>query len=73
MEPVGWTCPFFTNLIVMWVVTPLVILWELVWKGIALWKAGRNGHLVWFILILILNTPGILPIIYIFGFSKPNK
>ena len=73
MEPAGWTCPFFTNLIVMWVVTALVILWELVWKGIALWKAGRNGHMVWFILILILNTLGILPIIYIFGFSKPNK
>ncbi|MFC2044743.1 DUF5652 family protein [Chloroflexota bacterium] len=48
----------------------LDLVWELVWKGIALWRAGKNGHKVWFIAILIFNTIGILPIVYIFGFSK---
>ncbi len=48
-----------------WIVIIILGLWELVWKGIALWKAGRNNHLVWFILILILNTVAILPIIYL--------
>ena len=47
---------------------PLIIflaLWDAVWKIIAMWKAGRNNHLAWFIGIAIFNTVGILPIIYI--------
>lgn len=43
---------------------PLVA-WELTWKGFALWRAARRGEQVWFIAILILNTLGILPIIYL--------
>lgn len=43
----------------------LVAIWELVWKLIAMWKAGRNNHLAWFIGIAILNTAGILPIVYV--------
>jgi hypothetical protein len=39
--------------------------WELVWKGFALWKAARNNHIVWFVCIMIFNTVGILPIIYL--------
>jgi hypothetical protein len=50
-----------------WLIVLLLILivWEAIWKLIALWKSARNNHLVWFILIGILNTVGILPIIYI--------
>jgi len=51
----------------------VVSIWELAWKGIALWRAGRNNHLGWFVAILILNTMGLLPILYIFVFSKPKK
>lgn len=47
-----------------WLILSLM-LWELVWKAIALWKAARNNHLAWFICILIFNTIGILPIVYI--------
>jgi hypothetical protein len=43
----------------------LLMLWELTWKAIALWKAARNNHLAWFICLLIFNTIGILPIVYI--------
>lgn len=46
------------------------VFWELLWKGIALWRAARNGHAVWYIVILFINTVGILPIIYIAFFSK---
>lgn len=45
-------------------------LWEAVWKGIALWRAARNDHQIWFIFLLIVNSVGILPIIYILFFSK---
>ncbi len=47
---------------------PIIIIlaiWESVWKLIALWKSARNNHLVWFICIAVINTAGILPIVYI--------
>jgi len=48
----------------------VIIVWSLVWKGIALWKAAKKKSLVWFILLLVVNTLGILEILYIFLFSK---
>jgi len=50
-----------------WLIPVIVILalWDTVWKLLAMWKAARNGHTVWFICIFIFNTIGILPIIYI--------
>jgi hypothetical protein len=51
----------------------VLVLWELVWKGIALWKAARESQKYWFMAILILNTVGILPILYIFLFKKGRK
>ncbi|HUV56956.1 MAG TPA: DUF5652 family protein [Dehalococcoidales bacterium] len=66
----GWVCPFFPNLAVLWLVTSLVVVWSMAWKGVALWRAGRNAHLGWFIALFIINSLGILPIIYIFAFSR---
>ena len=71
--PFDWACPFFPNLLIMWLVIPLVVVWSMAWKGIALWKAGRNDHLAWFIVLFIVNTLGILPIIYIFAFSRKKE
>ena len=51
----------------------VIAIWELVWKGIALWKAGRNNQIEWFVILLIFNTIGILPIIYIYKFAKKSK
>lgn len=51
----------------------LILLWVLPWKGVALWKAAKNGHKKWFIALLLLNTLAILEIIYIFVFSKPKQ
>ena len=70
MESIGWTYPFFPGAAIFWLVIILAVAWSMVWKGIALWRAGRNGHLVWFIVLLVVNTLGILPIIYIFAFSR---
>jgi len=50
----------------------ILIIWETVWKGVALWKAGRNNDLTWFLIVFIINSLGILPIIYIFIVLK-NK
>ena len=52
---------------------PLLLLWVLPWKGIALWKAARNSHKKWFIALFLINTLAILEIIYIFRFSKTRQ
>ncbi len=51
----------------------VLALWELIWKGIALWKAAKNEQKYWFVAILIINSLGILPILYIFVFQKGKK
>ena len=48
----------------------LAALWSLVWKGLALWHASRNGQPWWFLALLLINTLGILEIVYLFGFAK---
>jgi len=47
-----------------------VSLWALAWKGVALWKAAKKKSVPWFVVLLIVNTMGILEILYIFIFSK---
>ena len=68
----------YTNLITnslgmpIWLFT-LVTIWTLVWTLLALWKAARKKHIAWFIVMGILNTMGILEILYIYLFSKIKK
>lgn len=51
----------------------IAILWSVFWKGWALWIASKENSKLWFFVLLIVNTFGILEIIYIFGFSKDRK
>lgn len=51
----------------------LFVVWSIVWKGLALWKAAREGSKGWFIALLIINTAGILEILYLYVFSKNAK
>jgi hypothetical protein len=48
----------------------LLTLWSIAWKGWALWIAARKGSKPWFVALLVVNTLGILEILYIFVFSK---
>lgn len=48
----------------------LLMVWSLFWKGFALWYAAKRGEQWWFIALLIINTVGILEIIYIFFIAK---
>ena len=43
----------------------IIFIIDLIFKGFALWKATHKNHKVWFTFMLILNTAGILPIIYL--------
>ena len=50
----------------------IVVLWTLVWKGMALWKAAGEKNKVWFVVLLLVNTVGILDILYLYVFSKKS-
>ena len=55
------------------IVIALLLIWTIhFWKGVALWKSARNTQKAWFVVLLIVNTLGILEIIYILGFSRPK-
>jgi len=43
---------------------PLMIL-DLVLKGFSLWRSARNKENIWFIALLLVNSLGILPAIYL--------
>jgi len=43
-----------------------LIIWTLTWKGLALWRAAKQGARVWFVILLVVNTIGILDLIYYF-------
>lgn len=47
-----------------------ITIWSVIWKGFALWKAGRNNSPIWFIILLIVNTAGILEMIYLFAIKN---
>lgn len=47
----------------------LLVAWDIVWRGIALWKSAENKSKPWFVALLILNTVGVLPIVYVFFFA----
>ena len=47
----------------------IVIAWSLLWKGLALWRAAKRGEKWWFVVLLLVNTLGILEIFYLFAIT----
>lgn len=45
---------------------------ELVLKGYALWHAARYSQKAWYIVLLVVNSLGILPLIYLI-FFRPKE
>lgn len=52
------------------IVLLIFAIWDLVWKISGLVKSARNKQWGWFVCILLFNTLGILPILYIYVFQK---
>jgi hypothetical protein len=46
------------------------IIWSIPLKGVALWKAARLSQRRWFIILLIVNTFGILEIAYLYFVAR---
>lgn len=58
------------------VVLPLLAIaaiWSIVLKGFALWHASRNNQKWWFIALLVINTLGILEIVYLIWFRPTSS
>ena len=58
-----------------WVMPTVLLLgaWSMVWKGLALYRAGKLKQPLWFIVMFLVNTLGVLEIFYILVFSKMVK
>lgn len=56
-------------------VAPVVAIgvWGLIWKAFALYRAGANRSPGWFVALLLLNTVGILEMLYLFVFGKKKR
>lgn len=48
----------------------ILVIWELAWKLLALVKAAKAKDWFWFWVILVINSVGILPILYIMHGEK---
>lgn len=48
----------------------LLLLWSIFWKGLALWHAAKRGEKIWFIVFLLLNTVGVVEILYLVFVAK---
>lgn len=48
----------------------VIMIWTVAWKGFALWRSAQLSHKKWFVIILVLNTLGILDIIYLYFVAK---
>jgi Family of unknown function (DUF5652) len=51
----------------------VVVLWTVIIKGFALWHSARNSQKWWFIALLVINTVGILEIIYLIWFRPTSS
>jgi len=49
------------------------VLWSLAWKGLALWRSARAGQTVWYVVLLVVNTLGLLEITYLFFFAPRHE
>jgi len=55
------------------VIIVAVSVWSLLWKAVALYKAGTLRHKGWFTALFFINTLGILEILYVAHFSKTER
>lgn len=51
----------------------LLVVWEFFWKAVGLWYSIKNGQRNWFIAIFIINTVGILPLVYLKFYQNKQK
>jgi len=48
-------------------------LWTIPWKAMALWKSARKGQVAWFVFFVLVNTVGIMEILYLKFISRDEN
>jgi len=48
----------------------LFMLWLLIWKGLSLWKSARKGSVLWFVVLMTVNTISLLEVLYVLVLHK---
>lgn len=70
----AFNSPFTPGFMSIFIPLMLVIaLWTIVLKGYSLWYAAHGEQKWWFIALLVINTVGILEIIYLIWFRPKNS
>ena len=49
-----------TQLIVIVSILAVLTLWDVVWKAMAMWVACKRESKLWFVILLVVNSVGIL-------------
>ncbi len=69
-----WSVPLsIFGIVVGGILLMILVVWSIYWKGRALWRAAHHNSKPWFVALLVINTLGILEILYIYIFSKKKK
>lgn len=53
------------KLIIVIIFLAILFIIDIILKGLAMWRASKNNSKIWFWCLLIINTFGILPLIYL--------
>lgn len=51
----------------------LLVAWSIAWKLVALWKAARHDQKAWFFALFLVNSVGLLELVYLGFFQKGEK
>ena len=60
-------------LVCFWIVIVALALLDAILKAFALWHSARKNQQAWFVCLIVFNTCGILPLIYLLANHKNNK
>ncbi|QQG43784.1 MAG: hypothetical protein HYW45_02075 [Candidatus Daviesbacteria bacterium] len=63
----NWDLGQFNFLIVLLGIVDVIL------RGIGMWHAARNNQRNWFIALLVINSAGILPAVYLKFFQRQVK
>ena len=51
----------------------VLALWSVAWKGVSLWRAAEQRSKPWFTALLLVNSLGILDMIYLYKVAPRAK
>lgn len=62
-----------SEILILLIILIILMIWSTFWKGLACYEAGKRKEKLWFVILFIVNTIGILDIIYLLTRKKMKK